>query len=313
MIVKLTITISLLYCALRILLRRPYLTCPIKALRDKHRGICLTHSQKIHAIHTLYARTFPHRLMTYQVSYCIYIAATVEALELKSPSNKPAREAAAARLAAAVRILQNEASHTPGSGKSLDTIRRLLSAGQQPPSVPQQRKSGPVCAPGSGFVQNSDDYADTELYADAVDNDDIEETPNGQPQSRKPGMGVEAEATVSARAVHGQPGEDNGSGISASVRQLTAHGGDDYQSMATTGHQSPILGDESSFLAGGSGTAWNDGFGIYGGTDTGAGFHPDAFPWRVSDLFPKMPNLAGQNWDQGWAEPAFSPRDSSQH
>ena len=191
------------------------MTSRIKAIRDRHRGICLIHSQRIHAIHTLYARTFPHRLMTYQVSYCIYIAATVEALELKSPLNQGARQAAAARLAAAVRILQNEASHTPGSGKSLDTIRRLLSAGQRTPGVPQDQNS--IRNSDSTFVQHSieDANANAELCTNLGDSN-ADEIPNGQP-----GSGVEPEVPIAAGAIQGQPEEGNGGVITGTVRQPT--------------------------------------------------------------------------------------------
>lgn len=283
------------------------MTSRIKAIRDRHRGICLIHSQRIHAIHTLYARTFPHRLMTYQVSYCIYIAATVEALELKSPLNQGARQAAAARLAAAVRILQNEASHTPGSGKSLDTIRRLLSAGQRTPGVPQDQNS--IRNSDSTFVQHSieDANANAELCTNLGDSN-ADEIPNGQP-----GSGVEPEVPIAAGAIQGQPEEGNGGVITGTVRQPTTHHGDDGQLISTNADQDSILVGESFFPGTASGVAWDDGFGIYRGTDTGAGFHPDAFPWRVSDLFPRMPNLAGQDWDQGWAGPASSPRDSANH
>ncbi|KAH8667677.1 fungal-specific transcription factor domain-containing protein [Ilyonectria robusta] len=103
------VSLNLLYHTLRILLRRPYLISP-----------------DMYAIHGLYTRTFPHRPMTYQVSYCIFIAATIEVQELRTASTQFRRDEAATRLGAAVRVLQDEASHTPGIGRSLDTIRRLL-------------------------------------------------------------------------------------------------------------------------------------------------------------------------------------------
>jgi hypothetical protein len=123
-----------MYHALHILLRRQLLSKATVRDGEEHLTQCIAHSKQIHAIHTVYTRTFPYRLMTYQVSYCIYTAATVEALELKSASLAAGdRALVAERLLAAVMVLQKEASHTPGSGKSLDTIRRLLSEG--PPQV----------------------------------------------------------------------------------------------------------------------------------------------------------------------------------
>lgn len=124
---------SLLYHALHIVLRRPYLTSHNLALKAQSTKVCITHSKQMHAIHSLYAHTFPHRLMTYQISYCIFSAATVEIQMMKTAANQADKDDAAARLAYAVRVLQNEASHTPGSGRSLDTIRRLLNAGLEQP------------------------------------------------------------------------------------------------------------------------------------------------------------------------------------
>ncbi|KAL6407230.1 fungal specific transcription factor domain-containing protein [Ilyonectria robusta] len=124
------VSLNLLYHTLRILLRRPYLISPDVRQRDQHMSVCTRHSQQMYAIHGLYTRTFPHRLMTYQVSYCIFIAATIEVQELRTASTQFRRDEAATRLGAAVRVLQDEASHTPGIGRSLDTIRRLLCVGQ---------------------------------------------------------------------------------------------------------------------------------------------------------------------------------------
>ncbi|KAH7038366.1 fungal-specific transcription factor domain-containing protein, partial [Microdochium trichocladiopsis] len=122
-------SLNFLYHALHILLRRPLLHSPDAATRARAMAACAAHSQRIHAIHELYARSFPHRLMTYQVSYCIYTAATVDAYETRHAEPRaPGRLDAARRLGRAVRTLQDEAEHTPGSGRSLDTIRRQLSA-----------------------------------------------------------------------------------------------------------------------------------------------------------------------------------------
>lgn len=63
--------------------------------------------------------------MTYQLSYCVFIAATVEAYVMKNSSTEVANEAAQT-LSAAMRVLYNEAKHTPGISRSLDTIRRQI-------------------------------------------------------------------------------------------------------------------------------------------------------------------------------------------
>ncbi|KAI8657092.1 Zn(2)-C6 fungal-type domain-containing protein [Fusarium sp. Ph1] len=140
------ISLNLLYHALHILLRRPFLSSRDSALRASSTSVCVAHSKKIHAMYSLYARTFPHRLMTYQISYCIFSAATVEAQILKTATSQAEREDAAERLACAIRVLQNEAAHTPGSGRSLDTIRRMLNAGLAQPLWSGDRSSS--CSSG---------------------------------------------------------------------------------------------------------------------------------------------------------------------
>ncbi|CAH0020162.1 unnamed protein product [Clonostachys rhizophaga] len=126
------VSLNLLYHTLRILIRRPFFASSDLLQRDHYLSDCEIHLRQIFAIHSLYSRTFPHRLMTYQVSYCIFIAASTEVQELSIASTKVRREEAAMRLAAAVKLLQNEAMHTPGIGRSLDTIRRLMCMGAKP-------------------------------------------------------------------------------------------------------------------------------------------------------------------------------------
>lgn len=113
-------------------MRRPFFASSDLLQRDHYLSECNIHLRQIFAIHSLYSRTFPHRLMTYQVSYCIFIAASTEVQELSIASTKVRREEAAKRLGAAVKVLQNEAKHTPGIGRSLDTIRRLMCMGTKP-------------------------------------------------------------------------------------------------------------------------------------------------------------------------------------
>lgn len=244
---------SLLYHALHILLRRPYLSSPARDPNDRNIRSCIEHSKKVHAIHSLYSQTFPHRLMTYQVSYCIYTAATVETEELKRASTQQEREDAAARLAAAFRILQKEASHTPGSGRSLDTIRRLLSTGS-PRATNVGSHPSRNQAPASG--QNG--------YADQASHHQF--TPfNGRTVGERPDQTYGHGQHALSSAVQSTPYNNHNAGANNNPRLAPS--------------ANPEVDDSSFFPMDVS--AWNEDF-SFGGTDTGAGFHPDAFPWGAT-------------------------------
>lgn len=170
--------------------------------------------------------------MTYQVSYCIYTAATVEAQQLRSATEQTERDAAASRLSDAVRVLQNEANHSPGSGRSLDTIRRLLSAGGQPHlSQAHQISNGP-----SQTL-------------------DVNKTMDSDWGARQ--MGGDESFVL--------PHADTSQGP--------------HQSTAAM--HSEYVGQVNPFVAMANGVSWGDDY-RFGGTDTGAGFQPDALPWAVS-------------------------------
>lgn len=222
---------SLLYHSLKILLRRPYLSSPDTTLRATALKTCVVHSKLIHEVHVIYTRTFPHRLMTYQVSYCIYTAATVEAQQLRSATEQTERDEAASRLSDAVRVLQNEAAHTPGSGRSLDTIRRLLSAGGQPHlGHAQQRPNAPT------QVLDVDRNMDSDWSLRHI---------SGSESFVLPQASTSQTAQPPPPAVH-----------------------------------SAYVGQENPFIAMANGAPWGDDY-RFGGTDTGAGFQPDALPWAV--------------------------------
>lgn len=247
---------SLLYHALHILLRRPYLSSPARDPNDRNIRSCIEHSKKVHAIHSLYSQTFPHRLMTYQVSYCIYTAATVETEELKRASTQQEREDAAARLAAAFRILQKEASHTPGSGRSLDTIRRLLSTGS-----PRATNVGshPSRNPAPASHQNG--------YAHQASHHQL--TPlNGRTGGERPEQAYDHGQDALSSVVQSTPYNSNNGGGNSNSHPRFASG------------VNPAV-DDNSFFPMDASTNWDDDF-SFGGTDTGAGFHPDAFPWGVA-------------------------------
>lgn len=189
--------------------------------------------------------------MTYQVSYCIYTAATVETEELKRASTQQEREDAAMRLAAAFRILQQEASHTPGSGRSLDTIRRLLS-------------TAPLRATN---VASHSDHPQPPVLGQNV---------------RSHQANQQQLATFDSPTRVNRPEDTNShdAHILSSMGRSTSYNNNN----GTNGPPRLASGTasvyENSFLPMDV-TAWEDEFSL-GGTDTGAGFHPDAFPWGVA-------------------------------
>lgn len=213
---------SFLYHALHILLLRPLLHSPHTSIRNSSLQTCVNHSKRIHAIHDLYTKSFPHRLMTYQVSYCVYTAATVDVLDMRR-SEAGVRIDAARRLGMAVRTLQEEAKHTPGSGRSLDTIRRQLTVWEvsAPPDTSQQEPCGGSAANRAGDAQ-----------------------PLGLNRAEEP------------RASPHPVASDVGNG----GPQANNEGASGFLSR----YQSPFT---------------------FGMLDTGAGFHPDSFPWDMTEIF----------------------------
>ncbi|KAL6914911.1 hypothetical protein FSST1_012671 [Fusarium sambucinum] len=223
-------SLNFLYHTLHILILRPLLHSPNASLRKSSLQTCVNHSKRIHAIHDLYTKSFPHRLMTYQVSYCVYTAATVDVLDMRR-SEAGVRIDAARRLGMAVRTLQEEAEHTPGSGRSLDTIRRQLTVWE-------------VDAP-PGTVQS--DFG------------------------RGHGTSTEAEMQMSSRVQgHEQGGHLMSPQPLHSSQVLIAT---DY------GNGGPANEGASGFMS-----RYQSPF-SFGMLDTGAGFHPDSFPWDMTEIF----------------------------
>lgn len=169
--------------------------------------------------------------MTYQVSYCIYTAATVDVLDMRR-SEASARIDAARRLGMAVRTLQEEAKHTPGSGRSLDTIRRLLTVWE---------RSTPL------------DTMQSETYTGlSIDS-------GTEPQSLGPVQTEEAQ---------------NGSVAPPSLQAAGMSGASEYGNSAAQSVNEGAAGFLSRYQSPFS-------FGIL---DTGAGFHPDSFPWDLVEF-----------------------------
>lgn len=241
---------SVLYHALCILLYRPSLSSKNPITASHATRTCTFHSKSILSVLDLYERTFPYRLMTYQVSYCVFTAATAQAYVMRHSDGEVADEAAKT-LSSAMRILHQETNHTPGISGSLDTIRRQLMMGT--PSGRKRERLGamPDEVPGP-------------------------QSPEIRPRHATAALDVEHLCQVN---------EPNATMSAASVTE------NDPQSLSV--HRYDMH------------TSQEQGFGIgIGGIDTGAGFHPNAFPW-VSTDWPGAENWLESGWmgqARGWGE-----------
>lgn len=233
-----------MYHALHILLRRPFLRSAKRSVRDQSMAHCVSHSKMIHDIQILYNQSFPYRLMTYQVSYCIYTAATIDVLEMKR-SIVPGGDDASKRLSTAIRTLQNEARHTPGSGRSLDTIRRQLSVWENTQGMKTSRKR---------------------LHDHDIDEDvvvDVATLPTGPGARSQP-----SEPTASSMGVLPDVANE---GNSAQDSWASS-----FAPFASVNALNPIL-SEFPTISSGQSPAGD------GALNSGAGFHPEAFSWGFYD------------------------------
>ena len=196
--------------------------------------------------------------MTYQVSYCIFTAATVDAHEMKTHGVEGVGRDAAIRLGAAIRVLQDEARHTPGIGRSLDTIRRRLTTWKTGHGV-----SSPV----------------------ATAQRDRQQSPS------LPEQGVASLSSLIGGRNYGATSNfigavaGNSSTTTIAVDTATAGGqiSPIHQSRDTpeTINNNAFEQAENSHPLEGIGSS--EGAFDFAGLNTGAGFHPDAFPWSMAE------------------------------
>jgi hypothetical protein len=191
--------------------------------------------------------------MTYQLSYCVFTAATFEADLMKQSKGAIAAEAAR-RLSAAMRILFHEAKHTPGISGSLDTIRRQL-ATRKPMRRSTEQQGRKSQATNADRSQRAADHSHSSYL--------------GDPESAQT-----CDITTSGEDILNAANSTN----------TFQHG------------ESIVPGHVPSSLLGGYDARSDAAFGI-AGIDTGAGFHPDAFPWSFTDLS-QVDNVLEPHWAQ---------------
>lgn len=108
--------LNLLYHATIILLCRPY-----RSKQQRARKMATTAAEMIDRLFVLHIRRFRFRVITYLESYTMFVASTINILDLKDGIDV---EAAGARLDFCLEILQN-ATSTPSNARCVDIIQQL--------------------------------------------------------------------------------------------------------------------------------------------------------------------------------------------
>ena len=170
------ISCSMLYRSAQILLHRQSLTSrldnasPVPAQQEaQSRETCRTAAEEIHELSLLHGKTFEYRNLLYSklaprlcmltlpvVSYCVFLAASVNAVEIYSRSAER-KQSAATRLALNIHVLEHGANRAPGITKSIETIKRRLADSVVPsraasphpitPFAPSERRSQSLIQP----------------------------------------------------------------------------------------------------------------------------------------------------------------------
>lgn len=188
--------------------------------------------------------------MTYQVSYCVFTAATVEAYVMKSSDPTTVTESAK-RLGAAMRVLHDEAKHTPGIGRSLDTIRRRL-ATWNPNARSRTYAETEEATPWPARRQQDSEILRRPQYTDVT---------NVQHDCAN---SAATATSLEPQAMRVDPAHDQNVTVQAPL------GATQTPDFRHNDHGIGGFGDPAAFN--------------FGSFDTGAGFHPDAFPWSIADM-----------------------------
>lgn len=109
--------LNLLYHATIILLCRPY-----RSNQPRARKMATTAAEMIDRLFMLHIRRFGFRVISYLESYTMFVASTINILDLKEGIDE---EGAGARLALSLEILRN-ATSTPSNARCVEIIEQLL-------------------------------------------------------------------------------------------------------------------------------------------------------------------------------------------
>lgn len=138
--------LNLLYHATIILLCRPY-----RSKQPHAQKMATTAAGMIDRLFMLHIRRFGFRVITYLESYTMFVASTINILDLKEGIDE---EGAGARLALSLEILRN-ATSTPSNARCVEIIEQLLRKEEKP------RDHGLLEAtPGQPLAANVEDIQD---------------------------------------------------------------------------------------------------------------------------------------------------------
>ncbi len=115
--------LNLLYHATIILLCRPY-----RSNQQRARKMATTAAEMIDRLFMLHIHRFGFRVITYLESYTMFVASTINILDLKEGIDE---EGAGARLALSLEILRN-ATSTPSNARCVEIIEQLLRNEEKP-------------------------------------------------------------------------------------------------------------------------------------------------------------------------------------
>lgn len=143
---------SLLYHATIILLYRPY-----RSRQGHARKKTTAAAEMIDRLFMLHIRRFGFRVITYLESYTMFLASTINILDIKEGVDE---EGANARLALGLEVFRN-ASSTPSNARCVEIIQELLhknqknegAPAQEDPKLPQRSMQLTSAAPNQGYIE----------------------------------------------------------------------------------------------------------------------------------------------------------------
>lgn len=122
---------------------------------------CTESGKRIHELLLLHKGTFGFSNLIYLARYCIYVAATVAATDVKYARTEEAISDAAARLSLGLRALEAGAPQSPAFTKSLQILRKQLRNPEPQHRHPTLRlgKDLPLLASGKALQNRADIHA----------------------------------------------------------------------------------------------------------------------------------------------------------
>ncbi|KAL4928304.1 uncharacterized protein BDV17DRAFT_291794 [Aspergillus undulatus] len=123
--------LNILYHTILILIFRPFFTWRWHSRLKEHplslraQAVCTAQTAAVDEIFRAYGHLFNFQYQSYLVSYCVYLAATID-VQLMKHEDRTVSEMAADRLVVTLQMLETEVKQTPGIRRSIEIIRSHL-------------------------------------------------------------------------------------------------------------------------------------------------------------------------------------------